>query len=240
MISIIKWQYLNCNHLELPKLCYHPGWRLMRLGYRMCFHTLYDEKKKKKMMTFMIKWQSWDKLVVHLNKLWCQNILFNKMFFGKIQHCVSAISSILTIHSSMRLFLVSWTENSSLQKDLSMWRTFKEIWQCSFTLYQKKSFRGASTNENLAGMCWMTRDLFWRNLTFHSLFIYVLVNKATIGILFKCIIYIYIYIYIPGLASSSHADSTEFSDCLSPFIPIFYHSWHVLLTAFSIHTKLIM
>ena len=29
--------------LELPKLCYHPGWRLMRLGYRMCFHTLYDE-----------------------------------------------------------------------------------------------------------------------------------------------------------------------------------------------------
>ena len=30
--------------LELPKLCYHPGWRLMRLGYRTCFHTLYDEK----------------------------------------------------------------------------------------------------------------------------------------------------------------------------------------------------
>ena len=29
--------------LELPKLCYHPGWRLMRLGYRTCFHTLYDE-----------------------------------------------------------------------------------------------------------------------------------------------------------------------------------------------------
>ena len=31
--------------LELPKLCYHPGWRLMWLGYRTCFHTLYDEKK---------------------------------------------------------------------------------------------------------------------------------------------------------------------------------------------------
>ena len=31
--------------LELPKLCYHPGWRLMRLGYRTCFHTLYDENK---------------------------------------------------------------------------------------------------------------------------------------------------------------------------------------------------
>ena len=30
---------------ELPKLCYHPGWRLMRLGYRTCFHTFYDEKK---------------------------------------------------------------------------------------------------------------------------------------------------------------------------------------------------
>ena len=23
----------------------HPGWRLMRLGYRTCFHTLYEEKK---------------------------------------------------------------------------------------------------------------------------------------------------------------------------------------------------
>ena len=33
------------TRLELPKLCYHPGWRLMRLGYRTCFHTLYDEKK---------------------------------------------------------------------------------------------------------------------------------------------------------------------------------------------------
>ena len=30
--------------LELLKLCYHPGWRLMRRGYRTCFHTLYDEK----------------------------------------------------------------------------------------------------------------------------------------------------------------------------------------------------
>ena len=33
------------NILELPKLCYLPGWRLMRLGYRTCFHTLYYEKK---------------------------------------------------------------------------------------------------------------------------------------------------------------------------------------------------
>ena len=39
-----RWQY----RLKLPKLCYHPGWRLMRLVYRTCFHTLYDEKKKKK------------------------------------------------------------------------------------------------------------------------------------------------------------------------------------------------
>ena len=37
-----KWQY----RLELPTLCYHPGWRLMRLRYRTCFHTLYDEKRK--------------------------------------------------------------------------------------------------------------------------------------------------------------------------------------------------
>ena len=34
-----------CSRLELPKLCYHPSWRLMRLGYRTGFHTLYDEKK---------------------------------------------------------------------------------------------------------------------------------------------------------------------------------------------------
>ena len=26
--------------------CYHPGWQLMSLGYRTCFHTLYDEIKK--------------------------------------------------------------------------------------------------------------------------------------------------------------------------------------------------
>ena len=26
---------------------YHPGWRLMRAGYRTCFHTMYDEKKIK-------------------------------------------------------------------------------------------------------------------------------------------------------------------------------------------------
>ena len=46
----IRWQKLlgsarsGSTRLELPKLCYHPGWRLMRLGYRTCFHTLYDEK----------------------------------------------------------------------------------------------------------------------------------------------------------------------------------------------------
>ena len=28
-----------------PKLCYHPGWQLMRVGYGMWFHMLYDEKK---------------------------------------------------------------------------------------------------------------------------------------------------------------------------------------------------
>ena len=37
--SSLVWQY----RLELLKMCYHPGWRLMRLGYRTCFHTLYDE-----------------------------------------------------------------------------------------------------------------------------------------------------------------------------------------------------
>ena len=36
---------VSVDRLELPKLCYHPGWRLMRLGYRTCLHT-YDEKKK--------------------------------------------------------------------------------------------------------------------------------------------------------------------------------------------------
>ena len=54
LICFFRTDYLVCLHLvynsiliyiyiELPKLCYHPRWRLMRLGYRTCFHTLYDE-----------------------------------------------------------------------------------------------------------------------------------------------------------------------------------------------------
>ena len=39
------WLRQECQcRLEQPKLCYHPGWRLMRTGYHTCFHTLYDEK----------------------------------------------------------------------------------------------------------------------------------------------------------------------------------------------------
>ena len=38
---VLEWQY----RLELLKLCYHPGWRLMRTEYRTCFH-MYDEKLK--------------------------------------------------------------------------------------------------------------------------------------------------------------------------------------------------
>ena len=34
--------FIPCPH-QLPIF---PGWWLMRTGYRMCFHTLYDEKKK--------------------------------------------------------------------------------------------------------------------------------------------------------------------------------------------------
>ena len=30
--------------IELPKLCYQPGWRLMGTGYRTCFQTLCNEK----------------------------------------------------------------------------------------------------------------------------------------------------------------------------------------------------
>ena len=28
-------------YTELPKLCFHPGWRLMGAGYFTCFHTLF-------------------------------------------------------------------------------------------------------------------------------------------------------------------------------------------------------
>ena len=38
--------YIYSTALSYHPGCYHPGWRLMRLGYRTCFHTLYDEKKK--------------------------------------------------------------------------------------------------------------------------------------------------------------------------------------------------
>ena len=43
LINIYIYIYIYFR-FELLKLCYHPGWRLMRAGYRMCFHTLYDEK----------------------------------------------------------------------------------------------------------------------------------------------------------------------------------------------------
>ena len=44
--SRVWWEAATNTWLELPKLCYHPFWRLMRLGYRTCFHTLYDEKEE--------------------------------------------------------------------------------------------------------------------------------------------------------------------------------------------------
>ena len=48
-----EWQYC----LELPKLCSHPGWWLMRAGYHTCFHALYDENKNKiYIYTIPLRW----------------------------------------------------------------------------------------------------------------------------------------------------------------------------------------
>ena len=49
MIYTFFLSYNVWKHVRYPSLIsrhphsYHPGWRLMRLGYRTCFHTLYDE-----------------------------------------------------------------------------------------------------------------------------------------------------------------------------------------------------
>ena len=41
-------------------------------------------------------------------------------------------------------------------------------------------------------------------------------------------IYIYIYIYVTSSSPSSHADSTEFPDSLSPSVPIIHCTWQVV------------
>ena len=47
-----------------------------------------------------------------------------------------------------------------------------------------------NTNE---WVCWMLRGLFWRKLTFHTLFIFVLVNKAPVSIIFQYILCLEMY-----------------------------------------------
>ena len=47
----VRWQKLLCSAksgstaLSYQNCVITPGWQLMRAGYCMCFHTLYDEKK---------------------------------------------------------------------------------------------------------------------------------------------------------------------------------------------------
>ena len=77
ILNILCWLHIASKYrLELPKLCYHPGWRLMRLGYRTCFHTLCDVKKKKKefastehFSSFLLNW------FYHVI-LWCKREFF--------------------------------------------------------------------------------------------------------------------------------------------------------------------
>ena len=67
-LSKAKYKYPMNYIIKRQKyimLCsYHPDWWLMRLGYRTCFHTLYDEKKKSKAkykypMNYVIKRQKY-------------------------------------------------------------------------------------------------------------------------------------------------------------------------------------
>ena len=45
IIYIYTYIYVYIYYMSNRNCVITPGWRLMRLGYRTCFHTLYDEKK---------------------------------------------------------------------------------------------------------------------------------------------------------------------------------------------------
>ena len=69
------WKRQECQYrLELPKLCYHPGWRLMKAGYRTFFHTLYDEKN------IYIYFNNSKSKVGDLSRRWSEGSLFDSYY----------------------------------------------------------------------------------------------------------------------------------------------------------------
>ena len=105
-------------------------------------------------------------------------ILFDKQFFIAI-----AAPSRLETPNPTCLFLVFLRENSFLGLDL---RTFKN-----------KTVQLSTTSKVKFHICFekfvykRTKGLFWKKLTFHSLFIWVLINRASVSMLFVHITYMY-------------------------------------------------
>ena len=77
---------------------------------------------------------------------------------------------------------------------LRTWMVSKAIHRCSFTSYQKRSFKGASTKEKHTGK----KELNDKETIFRLLFLYIFVNTTPVSMYFSHTsnIYIYIYIYI--------------------------------------------
>ena len=76
-----------------------------------------------------------------------------------------------------------------------MWKAFQEIWLYNL-IYQLGSFKSASSNEKLTGVSvFNAKEPVLKKMNV-LLFIYLLVNTASVSMLSERILYIYIYIYI--------------------------------------------
>ena len=100
----VRWQKLLGNArsgstaLSCRNCVITPGWRLMRIGYRMCFRTLYDEKKGYTDIFWMeygkvkiLKNVSYDVSNIHLVswttfvfevKNWAENLVHYQSIYG--------------------------------------------------------------------------------------------------------------------------------------------------------------
>ena len=110
----------------------------------------------KKMMSWCLSAYLKNNYEASLYTLWT-------IFFCEIQDCARAIPFIISRPSSIQLFssFLNW-KFSSRVRDLRIWGRLKHIY--CFTPYQKRSFRGASTNEKLTGICVQCKeDCFEKN-----------------------------------------------------------------------------
>ena len=116
---------VSVARLELLKLCYHPGWRLMRLGYRTCFHMLYDEKKK----IYIIKFISTN----NKHFITYQSIYINVSHLLSISVCsilqIDNLYALMKVKKAKYLMLV----NNSINK-IILWRVCVFFFSVHFLL----------------------------------------------------------------------------------------------------------